>query len=103
MNVAADHGEVEVVDRLRRMLCTGVRTRVHPERRTISKSPRETASETLALDGTRRKSGSQSDSAAVDQKAAGTPLNAGSFPYPFVRAYSLSMNAATSAASDGPM
>ena len=33
------------------------------------KSPREIASETLALDGTRRKSGSQSGNAAVAQKA----------------------------------
>ena len=63
-----------------RMAGTCVWTLVQPKRRATDRSPLETASATLAFDGTVRKSGSQSARAAVDQKAARTPLTAGSLP-----------------------
>ena len=53
------HGKVEVLDRLANV-CKMPRTGGLTMRRASSKSPLETASETLVLDGTRRESGSQS-------------------------------------------
>ena len=53
------NGEIQVLERPRQRLqdaLTGALTLVHPIRRAISTSPRDTASETLAVDGTRRKS-----------------------------------------------
>ena len=68
------------------MSSTGVATRVHPSALARESSPRETASETLAAEGTRWKSGDHWRSAAKPQKEASMPLTEGSFPYPFMRA-----------------
>ena len=75
---------------------TGDLTLVQPCRCAADGSRRDIASATLAFDGTRRKSGSQSDSEAVAQNDARMPFTAGSLPYPLVRAHwpaTLSMNA----------
>ena len=77
-------------------------SRVHPSFPARERSPRDTASATLALDSTRANCGIQPRRAAVPQKAANMPLTKASLPYPFFSAASpavLSMKAIQSAGS----
>ena len=96
---SAVHRELEVLCCSRQSLQNRRDRRLDPRptvRCAADRSPRDTASATLAFDGTRRKSGSQSDCEAVAQNDARMPFTAGSLPYPLVRAHwpaTLSMNA----------
>ena len=91
----ANRRSATALARTLRIDSVGVRTRVLPDPTATERSPLDTASETFAFEGTRRKSGSHSQSAAVDhQKAASMPLTAPSLPYPFAHwPATLSMNA----------